>query len=110
MKTTANLKDMTRGWFIGDFEPSAFNTDACEVGCKTYAAGEKESRHYHKLATEVTLILRGRVKMNGVEKSTGDIIVINPFEATDFEVIEDTTTVVVKVPGAAQDKYDGTPD
>ena len=103
----AKLETMIRGWFVGNFEPTAFKTDACEVGCKTYLAGEKEERHFHRIATEVTLILNGRVRMNGVEKSTGDIVIIEPLVSTDFEVIEDTTTVVVKIPGAINDKYLG---
>jgi hypothetical protein len=43
--------------------------------------------------------------MNGVEYQAGDIIVIEPGNATDFVVLEDTVTVVVKVPGAQNDKY-----
>ena len=39
-----------------------------------------------------------------------DIIVINPYESTDFEVLQDTTTVVVKHPGANDDKYLGDPN
>jgi hypothetical protein len=45
--------------------------------------------------------------MSGKEYATGDILVIEPGIATDFEVLEDTVTVVVKVPGAQNDKYIG---
>ena len=106
---TAKLTDMVRGWFVGNFSPTALATEAVEVAVKTYRAGDKEERHYHKVATEVTLILSGRVRMNGKEYAADDILVIAPMESTDFEVIEDTTTVVVKVPGASNDKYLGTP-
>lgn len=103
----ASMNDMVRGWFVGDFQPTAFQTDACEVGVKTYHTGDSESRHYHKIATEVTLIQSGRVRMNDVEYQAGDIIVIKPFESTDFHALEDTVTVVVKVPGARDDKFLG---
>jgi hypothetical protein len=106
---TAKLSDMVRGWFVGDFSPTALATQAAEIGVKSYVAGEKEECHYHKLATEVTLILSGRVRMNGIEHGSGEILIIEPMESTDFEVIEDTTTVVVKVPGALNDKYMGKP-
>ena len=43
--------------------------------------------------------------MNGVEYKQGDIIVIEPGESTDFEVLEETITTVVKIPGATNDKY-----
>ncbi|RMS08032.1 hypothetical protein ALP73_04932 [Pseudomonas coronafaciens pv. garcae] len=35
----------------------------------------------------------------------GDIIVLEPGDVTAFEALSDTTTVVVKVPGALDDKY-----
>ncbi|MHA4868438.1 hypothetical protein ACXZ1M_12145 [Duganella sp. PWIR1] len=101
------LEDMTRGWFVGDFTPTVLATRAAEVGIKHYRAGDREARHYHKIAQEITVIQSGRVQMNGVEYASGDIIVINPLESTDFVVLEDTVTVVVKVPGAVDDKYLG---
>jgi len=101
------LDDMTRGWFVGDFTPTALATRAAEVGIKHYRAGDREARHYHKIAQEITVIQSGRVQMNGVEYASGDIVVINPMESTDFVVLEDTVTLVVKVPGAVDDKYLG---
>ncbi|MCK7510366.1 MAG: hypothetical protein MZV70_44165 [Desulfobacterales bacterium] len=50
---------MTRGWFIGDFSPTALETEAVEVAVKYYNAGTCEERHFHKIATEVTWILQG---------------------------------------------------
>ncbi|EGS7062477.1 hypothetical protein I4S52_001589, partial [Campylobacter upsaliensis] len=58
-------------------------------------------------ATEITAIIRGRVKMNGIEYQKGDIIVIEPNEASDFEALEDTISVVVKMPCVLDDKYLG---
>jgi hypothetical protein len=101
----AKLADMRGGWFVGQFAPTCLSTDVCEVACKHYRAGDYEPSHLHKIATELTLIARGRVLMNDVEYSAGDIITIEPGEATDFRVLEDTTTVVVKLPSVAGDKY-----
>lgn len=107
---TAKLNEMTKGWFIGNFEPSLFKTNDVEVAVKTYKKGDYEEKHYHKIATEYTCIISGRVKMNGKEYATGDIIVMQPNDATDFEALEDNTTnVVVKLPGANNDKYAGKP-
>ena len=101
-----NLKNMIKGWFIGNFEPSLLKTDDCEVAVKEYKKGDYEAKHYHKIATEFTVIINGRVKMNGIEYKAGDIIVMEPNEATDFECLEDgTKNVVVKIPGANNDKY-----
>ncbi len=101
----AKLENMVKGWFIGQFSPTAFQTDACEVAVKHYKEGESEASHIHKIATEITLILSGNVKMLDKEWTSGDIIVLSPNEATAFEALTDATTVVVKVPGALNDKY-----
>ena len=84
-----NLDKMIGGWFIGNFEPSLFKTNDCEVAVKRY-----------------TVIINGRVKMNGIEYGAGSIITMEPNEVTDFECLEDgTVNVVVKIPGANDDKY-----
>ena len=102
-----SLDDMTKGWFVGNFTPTVLSTNQVEVAVKRYKAGEYESTHHHKIATEITVIVSGKVRMNGELYGAGDIIVIEPGEATDFEVLEDVTTVVVKYPGAQNDKYMG---
>ena len=99
------IDEMMKGWFVGGFTPTAFKTDACEVGVKFYNAGDKEEHHYHLIVTEITLILSGRVLMAGRERVAGEIIVLSPGEVTNFIAIEDTVNVVVKVPGALDDKY-----
>ncbi|MGZ3184116.1 MAG: hypothetical protein ACXU8N_16895 [Telluria sp.] len=101
--------DMIKGWFVGDFTPTAIATQAAEVAVKHYRAGDHEGRHYHKLAQELTMVVSGRVRMCGQEFGPGDIVLVDRMEATDFAALEDTTTVVVKVPGAPDDKYLGDP-
>jgi quercetin dioxygenase-like cupin family protein len=101
----SKLKNMIKGWFVGNFEPTLLSTDLVEVAVKEYKAGDYEEKHYHKIATEITVISKGRVEMNGIEYSSGDIITIEPNEATDFKVLEDTITTVVKLPCVKNDKY-----
>lgn len=102
---TAKLADMTKGWFIGNFDPSLIKTNAVEVAVKNYKKGEHEQAHFHKIATEITVIISGRVRMFGKEWMSGDIIVVEPGDATDFEALEDSVNAVVKIPGANNDKY-----
>ena len=102
---SAKLQEMVGGWFVGAFCPTALQTDTCEVAVKKYKAGSKEAAHFHVIATEVTLILSGRVRMCGREWSDGDIILLAPKDVTDFEALTDVVSVVVKVPGALNDKY-----
>ena len=99
------LESMLKGWFIGSFEPAAFQTRACEVAFKKYKAGDKESAHFHKVATEITLVASGNIKMMETMWSEGDIIVLEPGSTTSFEAITDASTVVVKVPGVKNDKF-----
>lgn len=99
------LDDMIGGWFIGNFNPSLYKTNDVEVAVKSYKAGEKEAAHYHKIATEYTVIIKGSVKMNGEEYNAGSILTIHPLESTDFHAITDVITAVVKIPGASNDKY-----
>lgn len=107
---TAKLEDMIKGWFVGNFEPSLLKTNDVEVAVKEYKKGDSEDRHYHKIATEITVIISGRVRMNGIEYTKGDMIVIDPNESTDFEALEDSVNAVVKYPGASNDKYLGEPN
>lgn len=101
-----NLTDMTKGWFVGNFIPSVLSTNDAEVAIKRYNKGDFEQPHYHKIATEITVIVSGKVRMNNITYTPNDIIMIPPQEITDFECLEDnTTTVVVKHPGANNDKY-----
>ena len=102
----SNYEDMVRGWFVGNFEPSAFKTNDVEVAVQQYKKGDTENSHHHKIATEITFIMEGTAKINGIEYKSGDILVIEPNESVEFEALTDVKNVVVKVPGANDDKYE----
>jgi quercetin dioxygenase-like cupin family protein len=101
----SKIKESAKGWFVGDFDNAMFRTKDFEVAHKKYKKGETEDKHMHKIATEFTLISLGKVLMNGQEFSAGDIIQLEPGEATDFKALTDASTVVVKVPSVQGDKY-----
>lgn len=100
-----NLINMIKGWFVGDFIPTAYATKECEVGIKKYKQGDYEPSHHHKLATEITVIISGDVEMNGVKYSSNDIIIIRPGESTDFKCLTDVVTCVFKNGSFPGDKY-----
>lgn len=102
---TAKLSTMVNGWFIGDFEPSLLRTKEFEVAVQHFDAGEYAEWHVHKVATEYTVIVSGRAKVNGHAVAEGDIVVLEPGEGTDFRAITDVTTAVVKTPCVKGDKY-----
>lgn len=100
-----DLRSMTGGWFIGEFAPTCFATKDFEVAVKRYPVGIKEAPHVHKVGREFTLVLEGRVRVNGQELGADTIFEIPPGEATAFETLTEVVTVVVKVPCVAGDKY-----
>lgn len=101
----SKLNDFVRGWFVGGFEPTLIKTTDVEVAIQEFKKGDKELSHCHKIATEITVIVVGKARMNDLVLSKGDVVKILPGEYTDFEALEDTTTAVVKYPGAMNDKY-----
>lgn len=100
-----NLNEMVKGWFIGNFEPSLFKTEAFELAVKSYKEGDFEEEHYHKVATEFTVVIEGLIELNGVQYGVNDIIKIQPGDCAKFKSITNSLTVVVKIPGAINDKY-----
>jgi quercetin dioxygenase-like cupin family protein len=96
---------MVRGWFVGDFEPTLHRTGDVEIGIKHYKAGEREERHYHRVATEITVVISGEVRMGADTLGAGEIAILEPGTPTDFEALTPVTLVVAKLPGAKHDKY-----
>jgi hypothetical protein len=99
------LDMMVRGWFVGNFDPTLYRTTAVEVAVRNYNADDYEDWHYHGIATEITVFISGEAEMNGNRYTAGDMVVVNPGEGTDFRALTDVVNVVVKIPGANNDKY-----
>ncbi len=99
------LKDFTRGWIVGDFDPTVLRTKDFEFMVRNYKKGEKEDRHVHKIAHEISVIVSGKFKMNGDILVPGSIVHLEPTVSADFECLEDGTTAVVKSPSVRGDKY-----
>ena len=100
-----NLSDFWRGWFIGNFEPSLLKTEQFEVGYLHHPKGEIWPDHYHKLGTEYNLLVKGKMKLNGIEICEGELFVIEPYEVAAPDFLEDCYIVCIKSPGPAKDKY-----
>ena len=75
-----NISDTgARGWFVGDFPEAALNTKSCEVCYRENVTGDFDT-HYHTVCTEVILVVKGRVLMNDMIMTAGDIVVLEPGE------------------------------
>jgi len=99
------LENFTRGWLIGDFEPSIIKTDQFEFGIKKYQTGEEEDEHYHKITEELSVIVCGKFEMNGMILEEGDVILLSPGDPSKFKCLESGYTAVIKKPSVKNDKF-----
>ena len=99
------IEEMVGGWFIGDFEPSVLKTKDFEVCYKFHHAGEIWDNHYHKVATEINYLIRGKMNLSGIELNQGDIFTIYPDKVAIPEFLTDCELIVVKTPSIKEDKY-----
>ena len=100
-----NIKDMKGGWFIGNFEPSILKTDNFEVGHHAHKKGASTHNHYHKSSTEINVIVKGKMVVNGEVLTAGDIFVFEPYVVSESEFLEDTDLIVVRDSSNPNDKY-----
>ena len=100
------IEDMIKGWFVGDFEPTAYKTDRFEVSYKLHPKGEQWEHHYHKIATEINFIIRGKMIIQGSKLKSGDIFILKPMEIADPEFLEDCEIVCIKTKSVKNDKYE----
>lgn len=94
------------GWFIGNFLPAVLHTSMFEVCYKRHTKGEVWPVHYHKIATEYTILVHGKLIMNGKLIEPNTIIIMNPYEIAEPEFLEDCEVLIVKVPSVPGDKYE----
>ena len=93
MKVT-RLSDYTRGWVIGDFEPSVLRTKDFEVAVLTHKArGTMHFAHYHKEGVEYNILISGKMVIQGTELNTGDVFVLDRYEVADPVFLEDCKVV-----------------
>lgn len=100
-----NLSEFTRGWFIGNFEPSLLRTEQFEVAIITHVKGEKWPPHYHKIGTEYNVLIEGKMFICGQEINPWEVFVFEPGEVADPVFLEDCKVLCVKVPSVTNDKY-----
>ena len=94
---TLRIDNMVRGWFVGAFEPTAYHTNEFEVGYQTHRKGAID-HHFHPIVTEINLVVSGSMILHGKQLGPGDIFILEPYEITNPEFLEDTSIVCVKVP------------
>lgn len=101
------LKDFTRGWLIGNFEPSLLRSHDVEVAIQSYSAGDEEEQHFHKVGTEISLLVSGSASFNGNILNEGEGMIIYPKESNVFKAVTDCKVLVIKYPSNTNDKFPG---
>jgi hypothetical protein len=98
------IENFVAGWFIGNFEPTIYQTKDFEVAIKYFSKGDTEPSHKQIIATEITGVISGVISMNNQKFQKGDLIRIIPGEFADFECLEDCSLICVKFPSDPTDK------
>ena len=103
--TVRNLGQFPKGWVVGHFPEALLHCDEAEVAIKHYKAGDYEPTHVHKVADEITIVIDGMIKMQGLTYCNNDVILMPKGMSTDFQALTDVTTCVIKLPSVKGDKY-----
>lgn len=93
-----------KGWIIGDFAPSLYRNSDFEIAIKFFSKGEKEAFHKQLIATEITVVIEGKIRLGNTFFERGDVISIPPNEVADFESLTDSSLVCIKFPSIPNDK------
>ena len=99
------IENFTRGWVIGDFEPSLLKTKDFELSICLVEKGYQGEKHIHKIAEEIVFITSGRFRLGEDILETGDIVYISPGDVSGFECLEKGGMTTLKVPCVKGDKY-----
>jgi len=94
----SRIEDYIGGWFVANFEPTAYKTDQFEVSYRLHPKGQDWDTHYHNIVTEINVVVRGKMILQGKELNTGDVFILEPYEIADPEFLEDTEIICVKTP------------
>lgn len=91
-------------WLFGDFEPALLRTKSFEVGLHSHKKNEPTIPHRHLLTDEYNVVLKGKLRVSGVEVNEGEVFLFNRGEISDVEFLEDTQLLVVRDGSFPSDK------
>ena len=100
-----NLCDYTRGWLIGNFIPSIEKNMDYEVGYLRHTKNSFWSYHYHKVATEINILVKGKMIINNITYEQNDIFIINKNVISCPIFLDDCEIICIKNPSIPGDKY-----
>lgn len=100
-----DVSDFKNGWFIGNFEPTAFKTSNFEVALKIHKFDEYIQPHKHNHTVEYNLLTDGKMEVNGCIIKEGNIFIFEKTEICNVKILSDIAKVVcIKIPSNPEDK------
>ena len=94
----------TRGWLVGDFEPSILRTKEMDVGWMVHEKDEIWDFHYHQTCVEINFLVSGRMKINEEFIEPGQMFVFEKNIIACPLFLEKCTVLCIKIPSAPGDK------
>ena len=113
---STDVPESNRGWFLGDFLPegSPNKIKALEIAWKKLGPSDRDPIHVHTIATEVTIILKGRIdflvedgegNLKQVTLFRGHYLLLRPGVKCGVKrFYKGTEVIVVKTPSKPDDK------
>lgn len=93
------------GWLVGQFSPSLVHSKEIEVGFKCIKKGTLADSHYHKLKTEYTILLSGKLRVGDTILTPPSCVVLEPHFENDHDFLEDSIILIINTPSVQGDKY-----
>jgi len=100
-----DIRNYTRGWLIGDFEPNIKRVSEYEIGLLTHKKNEQWGFHYHRVAIEINVLVSGKMIINNQPIYAGDIFVFEPNVIACPIFSEECKIICIKIPSRPSDKY-----
>jgi len=99
-----NTNDYTRGWLIGNFEPSIIKTTEYELGILRHKKDEKWAFHYHVETKEINILLKGKMIINNVLINEKTVFIFEKNMISCPLFLEDCVVLCIKLPSLPGDK------
>lgn len=99
-----DVSGYTRGWIIGNFEPSIIKTTDYELGILSHDENEKWDFHYHKESDEINFLFEGEMLLNGVDIKQGQVFIIPKNQIACPKFKTKCRIACVKIPSVPGDK------
>ena len=96
-----------KGWYAGNFYPNLVKSKDIEFGFKRIAKCTEPDYHYHKIKTEFTILIEGKIicKNNNTVVSPISCIKLDPYEKNDQYFSEESLILIINTPSITGDKH-----